>query len=171
MPRVLFLLMIVSPLVCGCSGESGTALDSREKAEGRKTEATPSGTAKYETPDASYAALVSATKDNDWKAAATLLTPESQAMMTAGMIMGASFMTMGDEGKQEELTELFARHGINLDEDQGEPSEDASPEEMMMAMTRPIKDIPTFLGELTAWMDKAGDEEGGGFAELGNSAN
>ncbi len=76
-------------------------------------------------------------------------------------------MTMGDESKEKELTELLGRHGINLDEEEPEPSADVSPADMMMEMTKPIKDIPDFLGQLSAWMNKNGEDRNGGFAKLG----
>jgi hypothetical protein len=162
MRRVLFLLLIVLPPICGCSEDSNSDRQNKED-KGIKS----SNTTKLDTPEAAYAALAAAAKKDNWESAAAILTPESQAMMAAGMIMSASFVTMGDENKEKELTELLGRHGIKLDDEEPEPSADVSPSDMMMALTKPIKDLPVFLGQLSAWINKNGEDRGSGFAKLG----
>jgi hypothetical protein len=126
-------------------------------------QATPSIAATYDTPQAVYDAFAKASKEKNWKTATALLSRESQSMMAAGMIMGASFMTMGDEAKQKDLEQLLQKHGIDLNEEPPADDQDAGPE----ALTRPIKDLPTFVGEVAAWMDKQGDGEGSGMPEMG----
>lgn len=117
----------------------------------------------HDTPQAVFASFATATKSKDWKATMVLLTPESQSMFAAGMIIGASFMTMGDETKEKGLQALLQKHGINMDEEPPAGDEDAGPE----ALTRPIKDLPAFVAEITAWMDEQGKGSDSGFPELG----
>ncbi len=82
MRRVLFLLLIALTPLCGCSGDSKSERQAKESKE-----TTSSSTAKLDTPEAAYLALASAADKEDWQAAASILTRESQAMMTAGMII------------------------------------------------------------------------------------
>lgn len=128
-----------------------------------KQAAAPTAAPSYDTPQAAFDALSKAAKNNDWKTATSLLTPESQSMMAAGMMLGASFMTMGDEAKQKDLEQLLKKHGVDMDEEPSDEDPEAGPE----ALTRNIKDLPTFVGEINEWMQKNGEGADSGFPEMG----
>ena len=167
-PTLLFMASF------GCGG--GATTD--ESATGTSADTTANTTVETtaDTPEAAYTAFREAAKAKDWKTAASLLSPESQAMLAGMSIMGSSFATMDesgqeDPGKAKELKELLTKHGVDLEGDDSEPSAEeqkAGPEAVMMAMTESIPDKPAFIAEINAWMEKNGDDSGGGFAELGN---
>ena len=161
--------LLIPTLLCvtmlGCGG--GTATEDASSESGTPETAAGGATAGYDTPEAAYAAVQSAVKDKDWETVASLMSPESQAMLAGMSIMSASFATITaegeeDEAKAKELKELFAKHGVDMEEEEGEPTEEelaAGPEARMMAMTESIPDVPVFIAEINAWMDK--NSEGG----------
>nr|ACS68541.1 hypothetical protein [uncultured bacterium FLS18] len=166
MPRLLLLTLLsfVMTTVCGCGGNTATEDATTSSTQENGTLAGQ----QFDTPEAVYAALTEAAKNKDYKTVASLNTTDSQIAMAGGSIFGASFMTAGDENKEKELKELLDRHGIDMDAEEEPPDdpENATPEAMMKAMTAPIKDLPTFIGEIMAWMDKNSDDAGGGFPEM-----
>jgi len=165
LPTLLIFVMTALP---GCGGgESSKPAADKTKNSGSpsaKNESNqPDAAAVYETPQAAFDAFKKATKDDDWKVAAALMSPESQSMIAAGFTIGASFMTMADEEKGKELKKLLAKHGVDLEAEPEPGDEPAGPE----ALTAPIKDLPAFIGEIVAWMDKQKDGADKGFPEMG----
>ena len=134
------------------NGDAGAALDANT--QDRTTE---TGAKRYETPQAAYEAFVEAMNGNDGKRAAMLLSADSQSMMAAGMMLGASFSTGGEEDKEKSLKDLLERYGIDLDAEPAPGAEVGGPE----ALIEPIKDRPAFIGEIMSWMDENGDGDSG----------
>ena len=181
MPR-LMIPMVLSLAMFGCGGGSSTDEASSSDAAGSSSPAAggaastgssdaSSGSA---TPEATFAAFQQAAKDNDWKTAASLMSPESQAMLAGMSVIGSSFVPLEDPAKQKELEALLTKHGIDLTANEKEPTPEelaGGQEAMMMSLTESIPDKPAFIAEINAWMQKNSDEPGGGlsdqFANLG----
>ena len=173
--------LLIPTLLCvtmlGCGGGTATEETSSDTTTESGTPEAAGGASAtgYDTPEDVYAAVRSAVEAKDWKKVASLMSPESQAMLAGMSIMSSSFATITaegeeDEAKAKELKELLAKHGVDLDDDE-EPSEEelaAGPEAMMMSMTKSIPDLPVFIAEINEWMENNTDDGGGGFAELGD---
>jgi hypothetical protein len=84
-------------------------------------------------------------------------------MMTIGLVLSASFMTMEDEGKQKSLDALFRKHISDWDEE----SDPTDTGEGIEAVVESIDDMPGFVRELSAWMAANGGDDESGFQELG----
>jgi hypothetical protein len=116
-----------------------------------------SAATKYDSPEAVFKAFQSATEEGDGVAVANCLTADDQAMMADGLIIGASFSTMGDSNKQKDLTALLKRHDIDLDAEG--PLMD--PAAGKMSASDKIKDKPALIGDLMTWLKENADDDGG----------
>jgi len=119
-----------------------------------------------ETPEAAFAAILQAREKKDWKSVATMLTPESQARMAGSVVAAAEFKAMGGGRKGQELNDLLSRYGVDL-----RKATDGSPPatlgEAMAELFKSVDDLPTFIGEVAAWLENNGDTEShGGLAEM-----
>jgi len=128
---------------------------------------------RHDSPQAAYDAAKAATKAKDYSAFSDCLTPESQDMMSGGMIRQSLMMKEiavrgGPEGEQDQqdlkascraLDDVLAKHGLNQDQLQAIQAIDlvaVPPEEGMAALaklTTPIKDKSAFLVEIMNTMD------------------
>jgi len=152
------LLLSVALTLPGCGGETSEPSGSAEMADGAAPPA--SG-----TPEEAFAAFVAATRKNDMPTVVSLLSPESQGMMTVGLVMSASFMTMDDESKQKSLDVLMRKYISDWDDP--DPPQEAGPE----AILETITELPAFVRELSAWMAANGGGDDSGFQELGALGN
>jgi hypothetical protein len=149
------LLLLVGLALPGCGGETSEPSGPAETAAAASAPAA-------NTPEEAFAAFVEATQKNDMPTVVSLLSPESQGMMTIGLVMSASFMTVGDEGKEKSLDTLMRKHISDWDDASDPTDEGAGPE----AILESIADLPGFVRELSAWMAANGDDESG-FQVLG----
>ncbi len=138
-----------------------------EQAQAEKAAAAAAGSsgAACATPQAAYAAFKKAALAQDWGTAAGLLSDESQDMLAASMMLGASFMTMGTPEKEKSLEKLLARHGMNLDDEPQGPAN--GPGDLVAE----VKDKQAFIRDISAWIAKHGDDEGMPLASLGELSN
>lgn len=118
---------------------------------------TPASGPKFATPQAAFDAFKAAGEKEDWRALASILSPDDQARLASSSVLAASFSTMGDEKKEKEFDALLKKHGIDLDEDP-EP-EATDPDEAMMALAAPIADKPAFIAEIMKWEKANSDSE------------
>jgi hypothetical protein len=141
------LIFVVASLV-GCDGDSASL--------------------HFDTPQDAYTAFADATKHEDWITATKALNHDSQAMMASSMILGASIMAGADEDQNQALKTLLAKHGIDMDAEPEPPAdpENYDPKAAMMSVVEPVEHLPTFIGEVTAWMKSTGKESPGGMAEM-----
>ena len=126
-------------------------------------------TVDFETPNDAYNTLADAIKNENWIAAASAVNDDSQAMMASSLVMGASIMAGPDKAQNQDLEKLLKKHGIDMNEDP-EPAADPQnydPQAAMKALVQPVKNLPEFIGEISAWMKKTGKEMPGGMAEMG----
>jgi hypothetical protein len=123
--------------------------------------------ASFDSPATVFDAFSKAMKDNDWRSAVTMITPESQQMMVTGMVMQSAFMTMEDEAKGKELEQLFKKHGMD-EPPLGDEGPSAGDDVDVNAL---VDNLPDFVGELSAWIEANEDDSEGGFPELGELAD
>ena len=118
-----------------------------------------SAATKYDSPEAVFTAFQKATESDDWQTAANCLTAADQSMMADGLIIGASFSTMGDANKEKDITALLKRHGVDLDQKNEPPS--PGPGGEMPSPSDKIKDKPALIADLMAWLKKNAAGDGG----------
>ncbi|WP_182870992.1 hypothetical protein [Stieleria mannarensis] len=155
MHRQTLLVVTGLMLTIGCS-KSGS-----ENATSQTPEAQQ---ATFETPDAVTKAFAEAAKNNDWKSAIEMITPESQEMIVTGMVMQASFMTMEDEAKGKELKALMERHGL----DEASMSDEGPGIGEEPDVNRLVDDLPAFVADLAAWIAKHDTDSSNPFASIGD---
>jgi len=148
----------------GCGGDSSEPSGSTQSGSPSAASA-PSGGAAVAggTPEEVFNAFAEATRANDMTTVVSLLTPESQGMMTIGLVMSASFMTVGDSGKEKSLDVLMRKHISDWDDENAAMGEGGGPE----AILESIGDLPGFVREVSAWMAANGGDDESGFQEIG----
>ncbi|MDH3687180.1 MAG: hypothetical protein OEP95_13200, partial [Myxococcales bacterium] len=134
------LSLCVAVALPGCGGESSEPSGStRPGSESAPTASAPSGGAAVAggSPEEVFEAFVTATRANDMPTVVSLLTPESQGMMTIGLVMSASFMTIGDPGKEKSLDTLMRKHISDWDDESEVMGEGDGPEAILESIHHP----------------------------------
>ena len=158
------VLLLGAVALLGCGGDASESSGSEGEAAAPAASAPPaSGTPASNTPEEVFAAFRTATQENDMPTVVSLLTPPSQGMMTIGLVMSASFMTIEDESKQESLDAIFRKHIADWDDESEVIGENEGPEAIVAA----IDDMPGFVREVSDWIDANGGDGEGGFQEIG----
>ncbi len=154
-------LSVLLTVLSGCGGDQDAKSGTPAKP------GTPGTPGASQTPEAAFAAFQEAAKKSDWKTVAELLTQESQESMAGAMIFAGSLMAAFDEEKGKEFEQLLSKHGLDIDPKEGPAGmEDASMEEALKAVVRPIKDKPAFIADMIGWLDENAD--GSGFDDIGS---
>jgi hypothetical protein len=112
-----------------------------------------SATAKFDTPEAAFAAFQEATEAEDWPTAANCMTADSQTMMADTLILGASLSTGGDAQKENDVKALLKKHGIDLDAEPPAAKQGAE----MPAISASVNDKPALINDLMVWLKRNKD--------------
>lgn len=116
----------------------------------------------FETPEAAFAALQGALAERDWRKGATCLTPESQELMTTGLLLAGGLMAAFGGDETSGIAAVMQKHGIEMPEPQfsfsvGEtpPGDAEEPDaEMSDAEMPDIQDRPGFIADMMAELEK-----------------
>ncbi len=131
-----YLLVVVCLTQVGCDSSSSTAKD--------------------DSPQAAFDGYSQAYKGGDWKTLADTLTPESQDILATRLLFRAGMIAASDASKDEELGQLFERHGLSGRD---------------LTVEIPVKNKPAFIGEVGSWLSsQEGNSTEIGFP-LGNLGN
>jgi hypothetical protein len=127
----------------------------------------------YASPKAVFDAAVKASKKKDFKAFATLLTPDSQgklASQLAGLgLMFKAFSAFDKEGKMKDkladFDKIMDKHGLTKDV-MGKLKQTKDTKEIEAnnkVIVAAVKDKPAFVGDVMKWLDAAnpGKNKGG----------
>ena len=150
---LVFACLVVT---AGCSDNQSNPAD---KSAGTGTKSVESVVQSFDTPEAVFHVFSQSMQEENWRSAVTMITNESQQMIVMGMVMQASFMTMDDQAKGNELEQLFKKHG--LDEEVME-----APGEEEVDVNQLVKDLPAFVGDLAEWIKANADDAEEGFAKM-----
>ena len=151
---------------CGGGNESPPAQSDSggEQSAAAQTDAGsgPAGSASDdagESPEAAFAALKQAAEQEDWDAAARLLTDDSQTAIAGMLVFVGGLVAAFDAEEGKGLEELMEKHGLSEDVDpEPPPGTDLSdPLAMVKALASVVEDKPAFIGEVMDWMVENAD--------------
>lgn len=111
----------------------------------------------FETPEAAWQATIDAKQKNDPAAHMAAHTVWSQTAVAGGMIFGLGMMGALDEGLREDVTAIFARHGLSDQNSLQKPppgiTEESSRIEQMHAMGSVFPNPAAFVIDATTFID------------------
>ena len=130
----------------------------------------------YDSPQAAFDAMKAAGEKKDWKGFCECMTPDSQDAMAGGMVVAGTMMkamggfAMMGRGEQAEKTkaalekidEVLKKHGLDEKamkkvQEKMQGAEPKGPNKrlaMLKELAAPIKDKPTFIGDMFAALEE-----------------